>query len=514
MKLRSLFSIVIITLVAGHYSLSSAVYAAGNFGVGGHTFGDSAEGTLGITNGTEPTTAPADVVQLYSKDKADGDNRLHIKTESGDTISIGNSEIEASSDNLSLQPDSGNVGIGTTSPSAKLEVAGNVIASTPTASNHLATKAYVDATISSSVQDPRTRLLLHMDGTDGSTSFTNSSFFSHNITVNGDANITTEQSKFGGASCYFDGDGDLLVIPDSEDWFFMNGDFTIDFWIYNIGSNDVFQPFIGQYSTSVEKSFFIHTNGGDGRVAAYGFSDEGHLGELQSNIELPQDKWVHIAWVRSGNNYYLFFNGQIVGTATDSRALANATYPLKIGGDYANHYFNGYIDEVRISKGVARWTSNFTPPTGAYGGSSETTASLFSTDKLWSKSNSDIFYNSGKVSIGTENPRGRLDVNGAIYQRGQKLHADYVFEPGYALESIREHATFMWENKHLAAIPKANVDEDGAEIVEVGSHRKGIVEELEKAHIYISQLEKRLEMQSKIFEERLAKIEVMLSTSD
>jgi len=50
----------------------------------------------------------------------------------------------------------------------------------------------------------------------------------------------------------------------------------------------------------------------------------------------------------------------------------------------------------------------------------------------------------------------------------------------------------MWANKHLPAIPKATVDENGNEIVEVGSHRKGIVEELEKAHIYISQLEERL----------------------
>ncbi len=113
----------------------------------------------------------------------------------------------------------------------------------------------------------------------------------------------------------------------------------------------------------------------------------------------------------------------------------------------------------------------------------------------------------GNVGIGTTNPAGKLDVNSTIYQRGGQLHADYVFEPDYALESIREHTDFMWKNKHLAAIPKSKVDENGIEIVEVGSHRKGIVEELEKAHIYISQLERRLEEQSIIFEERLAKLE-------
>ena len=83
-------------------------------------------------------------------------------------------------------------------------------------------------------------------------------------------------------------------------------------------------------------------------------------------------------------------------------------------------------------------------------------------------------------------------VNGAIYQRGGVLHADYVFQPGYELESIREHAEYMWKNKHLKAIPKGKTDENGLEILEIGSHRRGIVEELEKAHIYISQLEERL----------------------
>ena len=87
---------------------------------------------------------------------------------------------------------------------------------------------------------------------------------------------------------------------------------------------------------------------------------------------------------------------------------------------------------------------------------------------------------------------GRLDVEGGIYQKGRVLHADYVFESNYQLESIEKHAEFMWSNKHLKAIPKAKADKNGKEIVEVGAHRRGIVEELEKAHIYIEQLHQRL----------------------
>jgi hypothetical protein len=108
----------------------------------------------------------------------------------------------------------------------------------------------------------------------------------------------------------------------------------------------------------------------------------------------------------------------------------------------------------------------------------------------------------GNVGIGTTSPNGKLDVNGSIYQRGGELYSDYVFEDDYELETIADHTEYMWREKHLPAIPKAKVDEEGREIVEVGSHRRGIVEELEKAHIYISQLEKRISKLERIIMNR------------
>ena len=94
----------------------------------------------------------------------------------------------------------------------------------------------------------------------------------------------------------------------------------------------------------------------------------------------------------------------------------------------------------------------------------------------------------GNVGIGTTSPQGKLDVNGTIYQRGSQIHADYVFGSDYELESIEEHSVFMWREKHLKAVPQARKDENGQDIVEYGSHMKGILEELEKAHVYIDQL--------------------------
>ena len=104
-------------------------------------------------------------------------------------------------------------------------------------------------------------------------------------------------------------------------------------------------------------------------------------------------------------------------------------------------------------------------------------------------------------------PAGALDIHGQIYQNGSMLHADYVFELDYKLESIDKHSEFMWKEKHLPAIPKAKVNEQGQEVVEIGSHRKGIVEELEKAHIYIEQLHKR----NKELEARLDTLELLLT---
>lgn len=72
--------------------------------------------------------------------------------------------------------------------------------------------------------------------------------------------------------------------------------------------------------------------------------------------------------------------------------------------------------------------------------------------------------------------------------------ADYVFEPGYEMESIEKHAGYMWQNKHLKAVPRTETDENGQEMLEIGAHRRGILEELEKAHVYIQHLNTRIKI--------------------
>jgi hypothetical protein len=138
-------------------------------------------------------------------------------------------------------------------------------------------------------------------------------------------------------------------------------------------------------------------------------------------------------------------------------------------------------------------------------------------DKLYianSETNTLIYgdFSAGRVGINTTDPQGALDVNGEIYQRGIQLYADYVFEPDYKLESIEEHAEFMWENKHLKAVPKAMVDARGREVVRLGLHNRGLLEELEKAHVYIQQLNDRIKDQEEQIK-RLTKIVEALKDS-
>ncbi len=143
-------------------------------------------------------------------------------------------------------------------------------------------------------------------------------------------------------------------------------------------------------------------------------------------------------------------------------------------------------------------------PYGA--GSSDTSGDYYFSTTVASFLDDFVVAANGRVGIGTSSPAAALDVNGSIFQRGTSLHADYVFSDDYELESIEDHAEFMHANSHLSAIPKAFKDSKGLDVVEMGSHRRGIVEELEKAHLYIEQLNQ----ENKELKSRLDALETLL----
>lgn len=104
----------------------------------------------------------------------------------------------------------------------------------------------------------------------------------------------------------------------------------------------------------------------------------------------------------------------------------------------------------------------------------------------------------GDVGIGTTTPLAKLHVegnariNGSLVVTGPCCGPDYVFSPGFKLASIEENAAYMWKNRHLPAVGPAKTTDDGRAVVNVFSQSNGMLEELEKAHIYIEQLHKEI----------------------
>jgi hypothetical protein len=227
-------------------------------------------------------------------------------------------------------------------------------------------------TIELRTTDSYTKSLLHMNGVDGSTTFTDmASGGTHTWTASGTAQIDTAQSKFGGASGLFDGYGDYIRSADSPDWAFGTGDFTIDFWvkINNLTTYQTLQSQRADSNNAVEIYFYGASNKSlrmiaksAGTIIMYYYTGSNAISDTN---------WHHVAFVRNGSNFYIFVDGTsktlTAHTEVDSKSLPDIAAQLWIGGYTGGTYwFNGWLDEYRISKGIARWTGSFTPPTQEY----------------------------------------------------------------------------------------------------------------------------------------------------
>ena len=203
-------------------------------------------------------------------------------------------------------------------------------------------------------------LLLKADGANGSTTIVDSSPTPKVVTAVGGAQISTAQSKFGGSSIYFDGTGDYLRLTDSADWFFGSAAFTIECWAKRSSAS-------GSYTLTAQISgaYFGHQFILTGTGATFN-SYNTSITSLTAAFT-PDTSWHHVAACSDGTTLRIFLDGAIVG----SRAATNipdSTGFLYVGIDWdgASTPFNGYIDDLRITKGVARYTAAFTPPTAAF----------------------------------------------------------------------------------------------------------------------------------------------------
>jgi hypothetical protein len=212
-------------------------------------------------------------------------------------------------------------------------------------------------------------LLLHLNGSNGSTTFTDNSPTPKTATSNNGAAISTAQSKFGGSSLLLDGTNDYVTIPSNSD-FDLTGNYTIEFWAYssNFGAGGYLHR--GFYTTTSQTwtglSFSIR---GIGAIRFY-FYATNSTNEQYVDVSAPSSNaWHHFAMVKSGTTGRVFIDGTLAGTINGLNTPAVSSQTLRIGvWDYniSSEYFNGYIDEIRITKGVARYTGNFTPQTSEF----------------------------------------------------------------------------------------------------------------------------------------------------
>lgn len=220
----------------------------------------------------------------------------------------------------------------------------------------------------------------HFDGTDGSTTITDSSIDGVNTgTCAGNAQLDTAQKKFGSAALLLDGTGDYVTISDSADFQFGTGSFAIDFWVrfnaFPVGTNAIF---ISKYvdTNNYWTLFFaldyklVFDSKVSGSTKYYSYV----------NWPSPQlNQWYHVAFVRNGSDAYFCIDGvtispQYTSTSFGTNDIGVTSGDVQVGAFNGAQFFNGWIDELRVSKGTNRYSSSgFTVPTEAYSGDSNVT---------------------------------------------------------------------------------------------------------------------------------------------
>jgi hypothetical protein len=222
--------------------------------------------------------------------------------------------------------------------------------------------------------DSYTVLMLHMNGADGSTTFTDSSPNPHTFTAQGNAQIDTAQYVFGGSSGLFDGSGDYITSPDSNDWNLGAGDFTISFRVrFAALTAGTFPVFIGQYDITGQRNWETYFDVDTNRIY-FDYSTDGSSTTSRFESWSPViNTWYAVRIVRSGSTLLTFINGtklsngnSVSGTFFNSTAVLSLGVDLNSGSPVAGDYLNGWLDEVKLDKGIARNTANYTVETDEF----------------------------------------------------------------------------------------------------------------------------------------------------
>jgi len=182
----------------------------------------------------------------------------------------------------------------------------------------------------------------------------------HNFTATGNARISTTQYKIGTSSLYLDGTSNTYIQSASNaDYVLGTGDFTIETWVYrtgNAGVNQVIIDFRSSGSSAVVPTVYLNTS----YVPILLVNG---TAVITGSAAVALNTWTHIAISRVSGSTYMFVNGTQSGsTYSDTNNYIQG--PITIGANPAGaSYFSGYLDELRIQKGIGKYTTSFTPST-------------------------------------------------------------------------------------------------------------------------------------------------------
>lgn len=212
------------------------------------------------------------------------------------------------------------------------------------------------------VDDSYTKALLHFEGNIIDES-------GKSWTASGGAATSIVQKKFGNASIDFvKSSGQYISTNASADFYFEENNFTIDFWgrwKSHAGTDNLYVFFL---DNAFNPSLFFAWAGYQGTNKIRCGNSLTTSGYITSDYTLYDNVWNHYALIRNGNTLTLYIDGVSNGAINCSGiSYGDSTSPLRVGGYPSYAYCDMFIDEFRISKGIARWTANFTPPTAAYG---------------------------------------------------------------------------------------------------------------------------------------------------
>ena len=267
-------------------------------------------------------------------------------------------------------------------------------------------------------------LLLRGNGSNNGTIFADTGPAAKSVTRVGSTVTSTAQSKFGGASLYFDGSDSVLEVGsayDADVAGFGTGDFTIEMWFRTASTSrvSVLSAYNAAASPATGLVLQLNKDDGGGPISGsinFGYGDSSLVSTTGG--KWSTNTWHHLAVVRSGTALVIYVDGVSQGSATNSTDIASGT-KLSLGGLFAGGYiqdYTGYIDDVRITR-AARFTGTFTPPTATYQVGAYTAAQTLPVTITGSGGGSGLSWSSVPASATASGTAGQIayDAPGKFY---------------------------------------------------------------------------------------------------